>query len=469
MTNPSATTPIPHPNGMPSFWRSEVGELDNHRSTAELPSESDIVIVGAGYSAAALVTHLLETCTGERKPSILVLEARQLCSGATGRNGGHLKPDPYKLAADLAAEYGIEAAAEVANFEVANLAAVKEYVETEKVDCDMLVTRAVDVQFSRAHSDKIKRGHDMLRQAGVKATKETFYLPEGPAEMVSGVKGAISAFSYTAGSLWPYKLIHHMFTRALNSSTNNVFLHTNTPVTSISPTCDAHGRWVLSTPRGTVNAKQLILATNAYTASLLPEYKEKIIPYRSFCSRIVTPNPATAPLLANTYALRFSDWDHDYLIPRPDGSIVVGGGRSVYFRDLEAWYGNVDDSAEVLERVKGYFEGYMQRHFRGWEGSGARVDEIWSGVMGYSSDRLPRIGPVPHRPGIHIMGGFTGHGMPQIFLCAKGLASMLVHGTPFAETGIPRLFEETEARLADKRNRVLEPWKAVKKAEGVRL
>lgn len=71
---------------MKSFWRANPGTLDNHRSTAQLPEECDIVVVGAGYSAAALVTHIIAQAKGNL-PSILVLEARQLCSGATGRNG----------------------------------------------------------------------------------------------------------------------------------------------------------------------------------------------------------------------------------------------------------------------------------------------------------------------------------------------------------------------------------------------
>jgi glycine/D-amino acid oxidase-like deaminating enzyme len=92
--------------------------------------------------------------------------------------------------------------------------------------------------------------------------------------------------------------------------------------------------------------------------------------------RIRTPGPA--PLLANSYGLRFAPWDFDYLIPRPDGSIIVGGGRSAYFLDKSKWYGNNDNSQGVNE-VKRYFDKYMQQHFRGWENSGAYVDDIWTG------------------------------------------------------------------------------------------
>lgn len=78
--------PFPHPIGGPSFWRSTPGELDNYRSPEGLPPTIDIAIIGAGFSGGSLVTHLLDS-DGTDETSILVLEARELCSGATGRNG----------------------------------------------------------------------------------------------------------------------------------------------------------------------------------------------------------------------------------------------------------------------------------------------------------------------------------------------------------------------------------------------
>ncbi|KAJ4094924.1 hypothetical protein NW761_005383 [Fusarium oxysporum] len=435
---------------MSSFWRTDLGNLDNHQSTAELPTCVDIAIIGAGYSAAAILTHILATTPAADRPSILVLEARQLCSGATGRNGGHLKPDSYNAISGYASEYGIEAAAEVASFEAANVKAVTEYIQQNKVDCDFVLTRAVDVQLSTGHQLRIKEGYDKLIAAGLEPTKDTFSVEGNDAEMMSGVKGAKGCFTYTAGHLWPYKLIHHMFSEAIRQGIN---LQTNTPVTSVSETQDATGQWILNTNRGEVRARKVVFATNAYTGSLLPEYKSKIIPYRAVCSRIKTPGPH--PLLNNTYALRFSDWNFDYLIPRLDGSIIVGGARDAYIRSIDSWYGNIDDT-QVINEARSYFDGYMQRHFHGWEDSGAYVDDTWTGIMGYSSDRLPRVGPIPGRPGMFIMGGFTGHGMPQIYLCGQAMAKVLLEDASLNQTGLPRLFEETQARLEDPRDRVLE-------------
>ena len=82
--------------------------------------------------------------------------------------------------------------------------------------------------------------------------------------------------------------------------------------------------------------------------------------------------------------LRHSTWEQDYLIPRTDGSVIVGGGRGTYYPILESWYDNVDDST-LIESAKKYFDGYMQRTFRGWEDSGAAVDKIWTGSKCLSS------------------------------------------------------------------------------------
>lgn len=76
--------------------------------------------------------------------------------------------------------------------------------------------------------------------------------------------------------------------------------------------------------------------------------------------------------------------------------------------------------------------------------------------MGYSSDGLPHIGTVPGQDDLFILAGFTGHGMPQIFLAAEGVAKMIMDGVPYEETELPRLFKTTQARLSDPKSNILE-------------
>lgn len=177
----------------------------------------------------------------------------------------------------------------------------------------------------------------------------------------------------------------HLLQRAVDKGVN---LQTHTPVLSLSPAESGSG-YTLQTPRGTLTAKKLILATNGYTASLIPRYRDSIVPVRGTCSRIVIPPFASSrsasdyippPKLTNSYMIRHSAINYDYLVPRSDGSIVVGGARPAFIHDLTSWY-NVTDDSVVLDAARRYFDGYMQKQFVGWERSGALTENVWTGSM----------------------------------------------------------------------------------------
>lgn len=74
--------------------------------------------------------------------------------------------------------------------------------------------------------------------------------------------------------------------------------------------------------------------------------------------------------------------------------------------------------------------------------------------MGYSSDGLPHVGHVPGQKDQYILAGFTGHGMPQIFLAAEGLAKMILNDVDYKQTKLPRLFESTSTRLESSQNKI---------------
>jgi hypothetical protein len=78
---------LPVNNATVPYWRSELHEIDEYRSTKDLPTKCDIAIIGAGLAGVSTAYHLSKQYEGKEKPSIVLLEARQVCSGATGRNG----------------------------------------------------------------------------------------------------------------------------------------------------------------------------------------------------------------------------------------------------------------------------------------------------------------------------------------------------------------------------------------------
>lgn len=244
--------------------------------------------------------------------------------------------------------------------------------------------------------------------------------------------------------MWPYKFILHLIRDLI--ATGRVNLQTNTPAISMS--CYPGAGVFINTPRGKIHASQVVHANNAYVGGLLPEYKQNIIPCKGICCRITVPEGTIAPLLNDSYINREADKTLHYLIPRPDGSIIVGGAQATFkWNHKEQWYNSIDDSA-LIDTAKDYYEGYMQRTFRGWENSGAKVDNIWTGVMGYSYDSNPHVGVVPDREGQFIVAAWNGHGMPCIWLSGREIAKMVARGIPFEETCLPRLYKTTPERIS---------------------
>lgn len=90
----------------------------------------------------------------------------------------------YSSIGDLAAEYGVDAAAEVAEFEVTNLAAVKSLIEEEGIECDLDVGNIFDVQFDDSHCAKVKAGYNSLVNHGLRDIQDVEYHSGETAEIV---------------------------------------------------------------------------------------------------------------------------------------------------------------------------------------------------------------------------------------------------------------------------------------------
>ena len=84
-TAPSSQASLPTANSTKSFWHSEPSKiLIGHRTTASLPTEADVVIIGSGISGAS-AAHFLRQDDRGKDLDIVMLEAREACWGATGR------------------------------------------------------------------------------------------------------------------------------------------------------------------------------------------------------------------------------------------------------------------------------------------------------------------------------------------------------------------------------------------------
>ena len=76
--------PFPAPSPLPSFWLTSLAPTDLCPVAAALPAEAEFAIIGGGLTGASAALHLVE---GGAK-GVVLLEARELAGGATGRNGG---------------------------------------------------------------------------------------------------------------------------------------------------------------------------------------------------------------------------------------------------------------------------------------------------------------------------------------------------------------------------------------------
>jgi Glycine/D-amino acid oxidases (deaminating) len=116
---------LPQPNPTQSYWQHIPHALANTQS-ASLPTDRDFAIIGSGITGLSVAKTLLE-----RHPSatVTVLEARTLCSGATGRNGGQMAPNAGEEYMHLAEAHGPEMAGKIAKFTFQNLKRMQELIE----------------------------------------------------------------------------------------------------------------------------------------------------------------------------------------------------------------------------------------------------------------------------------------------------------------------------------------------------
>jgi glycine/D-amino acid oxidase-like deaminating enzyme len=394
---PKINRMLPVPNSTDSYWRSERHWLDEYRSTEQLPSQADIIIIGTGIAGVSTAHHLLDRKDDDDapQPSILLLEAREVCSGATGRNGGHIKKLPSTIVG-LIQRHGSDAAGEIVEFIRENIYGVKRVIEKEKIEAEGELRRSFDVSLDDDDAEEVKREFEKQLESGFPLSEDVEYVGKEFAERVriektavialvlllimslyqiTSVQGAKGGLSTPVLSLWPYKFVTQLLERVLKKGNAN--LQTNTAVTGIE-TDDNDREYTVHTNRGYVKTPIIVFATNGYTAGLLPQYCNIITPTKATASHITAPIKQQVPYLSNTYNLRYAANRVDYLNPRPDGSIVVGGGQWTYQKQRELWY-NVYDDATLIEPARHYFDGLMQRHFVGWEKSDAETESVWTG------------------------------------------------------------------------------------------
>lgn len=85
-------TAIPLPSPCLSYWHRTTRAFPhlNANKYAPVPSSVEYVIIGSGIAGALTAFKLVEE--GVEADKVIILEAREAVSGASGRNAGHVRP-----------------------------------------------------------------------------------------------------------------------------------------------------------------------------------------------------------------------------------------------------------------------------------------------------------------------------------------------------------------------------------------
>jgi len=139
MARITAAPGLPNPTPTLSYWLQDPPYPHLDQKPRHVPDEVDVVIVGSGITAASVARTLLLL---HPSLTVVVLEARQICSGATGRNGGHIKVAPYGELDRFTEMLGRERAIEMIKFQLRHLDCLLGMCERE--GWDIAECRAVD-------------------------------------------------------------------------------------------------------------------------------------------------------------------------------------------------------------------------------------------------------------------------------------------------------------------------------------
>ncbi|KAH6628973.1 FAD dependent oxidoreductase [Boeremia exigua] len=441
---------LPVPNPVTSYWLSEPHRYSDLQSSPRLPERCDVAVVGAGLAGVLSAYHILKNTEppgqdviGGHSGSndsrniegakVTLLDARQLCSGATGRNGGHCKVQVKTLLnlPDSDSDRG-KRRTQFQDYVLKVRDELKSIVEAEDLDCEFELRYSFDVFTDAQEARELNSRYEAARENGEAWTRNVSWIGAKRAEQVTSIIGAKGAFSVPIASFWPYKFVTQLLERMVSRWPTRLNVQMNTPITSLTSSASASNN-LLATTRGTTVAQKVVLATNAYTAGLLPSFKDKIVPVRGMASHHRPAQPVH-PHLDNTYNINFGrDKGVDYLNPRPDGGIVVGGGGWLFIQDEASWKDNWDDAHLFPGHVMRYWRRYMQDRFLGWRSSGSENDYNWTGIMGRTGDGQPLVGKVPGKDSVWVLAGFNGGGMGIIALCARAIGKMVVQKTDFED------------------------------------
>lgn len=367
-------------------------------SSAPSP-RAEVAVIGCGYTG---LNAAIETARGGR--STLALDAGEPGFGCSARNGGQVS-DSVRLSFErLAARHGAQRARAIRAEGARALEWIGERIREEAIECDFRRCGRFHAAHAPARYEQIAREAERLRrEEGIDAQA----VPRSEQLRELGSQSYFGGVVFSGhGALHPAKYHRGLLERALEAGAE---VAPRCAALSLRP--EAEGGFRIETEKGTVRARDVIVATNGYTGELTPWLRRRVIPIASYLI-------ATEPLPPETIKRLF-----------PSGRVVTDTREVLYYfracpqRRRVIFGGRVSagslhprDAAPRLRKA-------MSRIFPELER--CAITHAWSGTVAYSFDSLAHIGS---HEGIHYAMGYCGSGVSMASYLGMKVGRKLLGG-----------------------------------------
>ncbi len=336
------------------------------------------VVVGGGYCGLSAAAEL-----ARRGRSVVVLDEHDLGWGASTRNGGmvlpELKAGPRALER-AHGELGLRLHAEVE--------AAFDHVERVITDGSIECAYVRSGQLYLSHGERSSAHLDALA-AELTSIGSDAHVVRGD-ELRDELGSAMFAAGLVverSGGLHPARF-HAGLARIADQA--GASLHPHTPATSVAL---VGGGWRVTTPRGTIDADDVLVATNAYADSLVPALRDRVLPMGSFIIATEPLSPDLAHAVLPTGRMCFNDRNLLWYWRLDDAGRMVFGGRKRL------------GTVRLEEARDHLYESMLEVHP---QLAGTKVERAWGGQVALTLDRLPHCGRID---GLWYATGCNGSGV----------------------------------------------------------